>query len=294
MHFPTIELALLCLSHITTAIPFLPKQINDFKNLQGLTHVERDLSGTEYDPPEKYFHESMFHEHYDGRFGSHSLSEPDRLSNLTALIQTYLSTMTTLNVQTWLMHGSLLGWYWNRRIMPWDTDIDVQIDEPSIKYLSTYYNMTVYNFLVPSDPLDPPVPTSPGPASRSYLLEINPNYVNPSTADTLNAIDARWIDVSTGLFIDITTLHPDPSGPKAGSMMCKDGHLYMHDDIFPLRNSDFEGSPVLIPYKYTKLLEEEYSTGALTNTEYANHVFDKARMEWVLRPEAREKPLGFE
>ncbi|KAH7121122.1 LicD family-domain-containing protein [Dendryphion nanum] len=284
MHFPTLELALICLTHITSALPTAPKQIEDFNNLHGLTHMERDLSGTEYDPEGKYFHESMFHQHYDGRFGSRPLTDEDRISNLTALAQTYLSTMTALNIQTWIMHGSLLGWYWNRRIMPWDTDIDVQIGESSIKFLGDYYNMTVHHFELSSDGSKPPRPTSPSASSRSYLLEINPNYVNASTEDYLNVIDARWIDTATGLFIDMTTLRRNASAEEEGekgSMMCKDKHHYMHEDIFPLRSSTFEGAPVLIPYRYSGLLTEEYGDKALTETVFEEHYFDEDRKEWM-------------
>lgn len=39
-------------------------------------------------------------------------------------------------------------------------------------------------------------------------------------------------------------------------------------DIFPLRDSLFEGVVVKIPYEYTKLLEEEYGSKALTVTKF--------------------------
>ena len=65
---------------------------------------------------------------------------------------------------------------------------------------------------------------------RTYVLEVNPNYVIRSTADKSNVIDARWIDMNTGLFIDITALRQDDGKRRvnhvAGAMMCKDGHVY--------------------------------------------------------------------
>jgi hypothetical protein len=32
------------------------------------------------------------------------------------LIQTYLATFADIGVETWIMHGSLLGWWWNRKV----------------------------------------------------------------------------------------------------------------------------------------------------------------------------------
>ena len=189
------------------------------------------------------------------------------------------------------MHGSLLGWWWNRRIMPWDSDVDgkscpgaghartlttarpVQMSESSMSYLAEYYNMTVHHFKLPG--------ISEG---RDYMLEVNPHYVNGSITDHLNVIDARWIDTETGLFIDITTLRRNETAAKLGLhgvMMCKDKHHYLEKDIFPLRESIFENTPVKIPYAYTELLEEEYGPRALTAKHYMNHYFDSERMEWL-------------
>lgn len=125
---------------------------------------------------------------------------------------------------------------------------------------------------------------------RSYLLEINPFYVIRSTSDKANVIDARWIDMSSGLFIDITAVRKDDAAVEKGdttALMCKDGHRFdvsglrmgrtegradspglQENDIFPLRNSHFEEFPVKIPYDYTKLLVEEYGNKALTVTNF--------------------------
>jgi hypothetical protein len=31
-------------------------------------------------------------------------------------MQTYLATIADIGVETWLMHGSLLGWWWNKKV----------------------------------------------------------------------------------------------------------------------------------------------------------------------------------
>lgn len=119
--------------------------------------------------------------------------------------------------------------------------------------------------------------------AKEYLLEVNPHYRNGSTSDKLNVIDARWIDIDTGLFIDITTLRRNATAEAEGdlgAMMCKDGHGYYEDDIFPLRASVFEGMPVKVPNAYASLLEEEYGRSSLTQVDFLGYHFDSASMEW--------------
>lgn len=50
------------------------------------------------------------------RFASKQVSKDDRLPNLTALIQTFLFTMADIGAETWIMHGTLLGWWWNQKV----------------------------------------------------------------------------------------------------------------------------------------------------------------------------------
>jgi hypothetical protein len=146
---------------------------------------------------------------------------------------------------------------------------------------------------------------------KKYLLEVNPHYADASTSDKLNRIDARWIDVQTGLFIDITTVHPVPRPPKSilssltsffssklgkGSpahskqyeepedMYTKDTHLYSTSSLFPLRSARFEGAAVSVPYAYEQLLIEEYGPRALTETWFNGFRFDRQRKEWVVAP----------
>lgn len=58
-------------------------------------------------------------------------------------------------------------------------------------------------------------------------------------------------------------------------------------DIFPLRDSFFEGIHVKIPYEYAALLAEEYGAKSLTVTEYEGHEFNHTTQVW----EATGKPV---
>ena len=189
----------------------------DFSDVR--TNLDRDRSRRVPYPEGKYFHESGFDPHYDGRFGSEKLHEEQKLPHLTALMQTFLSTMADIGAEAWIMHGTLLGWWWNQKILPWDSDLDVQVSERTIHFLAKYYNMTEYGFRIPG-----------AKEGRTYLLEINPHYDVREAADGANVIDARWIDTDTGLFIDITTVRADHAARARGiegALMCKDRHHYV-------------------------------------------------------------------
>lgn len=77
--------------------------------------------------------------------------------------------------------------------MPWDADADVQVSEADMYFLAAYYNMTTYYFKYESIP-----------KGKTFLLEVNPYFRHRESDDWDNLIDARWIDMETGLFIDIT------------------------------------------------------------------------------------------
>lgn len=123
------------------------------------------------------------------------------------------------------------------------------------------------------------------------MLEVNPHYVNREQTDTLNVIDARWVDTTSGLFIDITTARYNTTHPAGDGMLsCKDGHEYRDSYIFPLRDTYFEGAPAKIPFAYKEVLEAEYRERALTLQDFEGHHFDENKMEWIPVPKKIEPP----
>ncbi|WYZ44146.1 hypothetical protein EsH8_VII_000582 [Colletotrichum jinshuiense] len=221
----------------------------------------------------KYFQEAIFSAHYDDRFASKPLNETAQRDAVRVLIQTYLSTLRDLGVQTWLMHGTLLGWWWNKQILPWDSDADVQVTENGIKFLAAYYNMTTWYYKYPSIP-----------EGRFFQLEVNPNYVydGQDVLDDNNFVDARWIDMDSGLFIDITAVRYVKNHPEGKDVLAsKDGHEFRDTYLYPLLDTTFEGVKAKIPHKYKEMLVAEYREKALTNKEFMHHKFVDSKMEWV-------------
>jgi len=117
--------------------------------------------------------------------------------------------------------------------------------------------------------------------SRQYLLDVNSMSWERVRGNGMNIIDARWIDTSNGLFIDITGLSETDPIEQPGVWSCKNLHHYQKTDLYPMRDSVFEGVPTKIPYAYERLLVEEYQDKALIVSEYEGHVWDEDRRIWV-------------
>jgi hypothetical protein len=143
------------------------------------------------------------------------------------------------------------------QMLPWDWDVDTQVSAATLQYLAKNLNRTTHSYI-----------SADHEVRRDYLLDVNPWSRERERGDGMNIIDARWIDVRNGLYIDITGLseiHPDQ---QPGVWSCKNYHRYSTSDLYPMRESTYEGVPAKIPYAYDKILQEEYQYKALVLAEY--------------------------
>jgi hypothetical protein len=216
----------------------------------------------------KYFHEPGGDNelgHYDIRYYSgRPVTYEERGDTLLHLIRSYLTVFREKNIETWIAHGTLLGWWWNGKIMPWDWDLDTQVSASTLTWLGENLNMTFHNYTSTNE--------DGTEVHREYLLDINPNHVERVRGDGQNVIDARWIDVRNGLFIDITGLSETNPSTQPGIWSCKNFHRYRTRDLYPMRETVFEGVPALVPYSFDRILTEEYTSRALTKTMHEGYV----------------------
>lgn len=195
--------------------------------------------------------------HYDNRFYHGVVSDSERRDTLLHLIRSYLITMREVGLDTWIAHGTLLGWWWNGKMLPWDWDVDVQVSYPTVLYMGENLNMTKHKYTSPD-----------GKVQREYLLDINPHSVEMDRGDGTNIIDARWIDARNGEYIDITALSEKNPASEPGVWSCKNNHKYKTTELYPMRETIYEGVPARIPYSYDSILTEEYSSMALVREEF--------------------------
>ena len=192
-------------------------------------------------------------------------------------------------METWLAHGTLLGWWWNGHTLPWDWDIDTQISVPTLMYLAESYNSTIYKYTSATDTVVNAVTKEEELIAREYLLDINPAIHTRRRNKGRNVIDARWIDIRNGLYIDITGVAETHPKDSPGIWNCKNFHRYKAHDLWPMRETTYEGVTVKVPYAYEKVLGEEYGEKALVLQEYQGHKWSAADRMWVKKTPAEMK-----
>lgn len=265
-------------------------------------------------PRYRYFKEGSLLEqphlsHYDLRFYYNRIEPIDRLAILHRIARSWFRFTNRLELRTWISHGTLLGYYFNGLVMPWDDDLDVQVTALSFEKLKEYNGTVLIDY---DDGFNP----------GKYLIDINPWYgVRSKESD--NKIDARFIDVDSGLYIDITTLSHDyidrgafddggltemykvfnpgfdqimtetdkylkeveekfnQSMKDEGLVFCKDYHVYNVDELTPLIPTVFEGEVGYVPGNIQNLLLREYKRKSLYLYEYKGFIFDKIKRMWT-------------
>ena len=148
------------------------------------------------------------------------------------------------------------------QMLPWDWDIDTQVSEATLFWLGEHLNNTNHTYTTASSDFHD------DPITRTYLLDINPNAQERVNGDGFNIIDARWINVHNGLYIDITGLSELEPVESPGVISCKNFHSYQMKDIYPLRETAYEGVMAYVPYSYSKILIDEYEASSLVKNEF--------------------------
>ncbi|KAK4152743.1 hypothetical protein C8A00DRAFT_44229 [Chaetomidium leptoderma] len=237
-------------------------------------------------PPEyKYFHEAgPTYEltHYDARYFRGPIPYDAHRAVLTDLIRAYLTTFSRdLHLETWLAHGTLLGWWWNGQTLPWDYDIDAQVSGATLSVLADRHNGSLHEYRFEN-------PTTGARETRVYLLDVNPFATAAvGRGEGQNVIDARWVDVGTGMFVDITGLVERDPERRPGVVSCKNHHVYKSGQLFPLRETEFEGVAAMVPWGFDGILVEEYGAKSMVVTEWEGHRWDPNAGEWVKINEAK-------
>lgn len=227
--------------------------------------------------------------HYDWRFFNGALnykkngwSKAELIIRTNTILDRLLRNWNRFaeekGIITWIMHGPLLSWYWDGLMFPFDVDIDIQMPMLELARLSKDYNQT----LVLEDPSE---------GYGKFLIDIGTYIHNRGISKKSNHIDARFVDVDSGIYIDITGLSKsDANTPEEYNNNelvnidkgIKDEnveiyndrrkHFYTLEQLSPLKYSMMGGVPVYVPLTITDRLIFEYSKG-LSSYEFHDWFF---------------------
>lgn len=181
----------------------------------------------------------------DSRFftpGRHNFTDSFRCEQLSQLLQTFTSFSLNVSVANhwWIAHHTLLSWSFNKKLFPFESSLNIHITLTGLKLLQGYNGTTVVG---------------------KYLLDINPSSQYRVKSSPNNTVDARFIDINTGLFMEISAISksvtPIKYLPKAAKiresnltaklLFSKTNHYYTFEEIFPLQKTSLEGIRVNRP-----------------------------------------------
>lgn len=202
--------------------------------------------------------------HYDWRFFNTIRPAKEHEAFMHHMIRAWSNFVEQEGLMSWIAHGSLMGWWWNGLAMPWDSDNDVQMPIMEFDRFAKYYNGT----LVVEDPAE---------GTGRYYIDISPWYVDRGRGNGRNVIDGRFIDIRSGIYIDITGLaftaeRPDQPG-------CKNRHFYKMNWLSPARKTLYEGVRSYIPNAFETVLQDEYHK--FKSAFYKQFMFKRALSLWV-------------
>ncbi len=210
-------------------------------------------------------------QHYDWRFFNGLLTFDQRGAAIHHLFKAWLKFTNNEHVTTWIAHGTLLGWYWNGFTMLWDKDGDVQMPITHLEYMAVNFNDSI----IFEDPQD---------GNGKYYFEVNPMFIQRTFGNGKNFIDARFIDIDTGLYIDITGLtltNSDDANAEAVTYNCKNNHYYQFRSISPLYKTSFEGTIAYVPRDFEGHLNSEYKKDPLTTVDFQQYHYNSDLRIWV-------------
>ncbi|CAM9021287.1 unnamed protein product [Wickerhamomyces anomalus] len=211
--------------------------------------------------------------HYNFPWIKQIISHEERIQVVHHLIRSWFKYAEHAQIISWFNYGNLIGWYFNAQNLPWDNDVDVQVSIKDIDKIGRYHNNTL-------------VVENPKNGDHIFWIQTNPFYLQQNNAQF---IDARYIDVKTGIYIDISALWetniplPHNFKPKEGEIAihCKHYNWFSFSDIFPLRRTIYEGAQAYMPNGIEPILKRFYGDKAMNNWNIFDHNWQPDIGLWV-------------
>lgn len=200
------------------------------------------------------------------------------------LLRNWYKFANEKGIISWISHATLLSWYWNGLLFPFNEGIDIEMPVTELTRLALQYNQT----LIVEDVTE---------GYGKYFIDCSPflHYRN-SKNELINNVDVRFIDVDSGSYISITGVGmSEEEPPQQYQEMVQQaleevrprpvynsrtGHFVSHEELGPLKLSQLEGVPVYIPNKIGKILADEYGDAMKAYTHKGYYFVDAINL-WV-------------
>lgn len=117
--------------------------------------------------PRYYSADGAVSGHLDCRFSNEKNNELV-WARLIALLGAWSRFSEQYDIENWIAHGTLLGWYWNKTIMDFDEDLDISMTRATLVEKLLRWNGTIFE--------------------GRYLIDVNPAGVFEHPRQPINDI----------------------------------------------------------------------------------------------------------
>ncbi|SCU86842.1 LAFA_0E03356g1_1 [Lachancea sp. 'fantastica'] len=194
--------------------------------------------------------------HFDSRFFRGAVQHGDMRSRLDAIVRAWLNFVHSNGLSSWLSHGTLYGWMYNGMAFPWDGDHDMQMPIVHLNMLAERFNQSL-------------IIEDPETGNGRFFLDVGNSITSRVHGNGNNNIDARFIDVDSGLYVDITGLSVSSDGSHGRYKPFVEEVLKNnHSQAFFKDPNIVKGVTDLLP---SEVLEEEQKRGNMTGPRL-NHI----------------------
>ncbi|KAG7665485.1 uncharacterized protein J8A68_000887 [[Candida] subhashii] len=284
---------------------------------------ERDqayLEGLKYSSaikwPSKYFSEALILKsqrgfsagsHYDWRFyNGNVVNSPKNDMSIHGLLKAMFKLANAYDIKCWIAHGSLLSWYWDGMKFPWDSDVDITMPIDELHKLARLFNQSlIVDF---GNDIDSQI------RYGRYFFDSSTFISRRTMENGRNVIDARLIDIDTGIYIDITGLAiTTAKAPERYDFLlkstkyerdsernlkdksvaendtntflqaynCKNHQFFRLKELSPLMLSLFDGEFTYVPNQISRILMNKFSPKSIINTQYKDYTYVPILRLWL-------------
>lgn len=270
--------------------------------------------------PGKSFNEAKFlntdgdrllGDHHDWRFFNGLTIHTDpQVVVLHRLMKNYLQFCRVHGLLTWIAHGSLLLWYWNGMSFPWDADTDTQMPIRDLHRLGREFNQSLVIENIGHDYFGANPSDVKFNGMGAFFIDVSNSVTHRDKGNGNNNIDARFIDIQTGFYVDITGLSVSeeraPSrydyifelmpekkkiAEKAGSETaknvqkqtynCRNRHFSSLDELSPLVMTSVQNQIGWVPKYFGMNLVDEYRLNGLVKNSFESNYYLPSMRIWA-------------
>lgn len=184
---------------------------------------------------------------------------------------------------SWISQSLLSSWYWNGQLSSFSQKIEIQMPIKELLRLALTYNQT----MVVEDVTE---------GFGKYFIDCSTFVHYRGSAKLGNHIDAKFIDVDTGLSVEIggVAISHETAPKRYTNIVTEAQHngqlrqvyntrrprFYTSDEISPLRKSMFAGTPVYVPNNISAILNQEYHKKLIPFNAYGYYFVTQLNL-WI-------------